>query len=325
MTEHILDLSDRPVRLSVRHDLLVMDFSERQPRRSAISPLGDPGVARDPLSGLRRRNDDHATLPLAEVAVLVVAHPEVSFTHAVLSGLAHAGGMFIACDEKRMPCAMLLPLATHSTQTERFRVQADVSAPTKKRLWQGIVKNKILAQARLLRERTERDWGLEMLAGTVRSGDPENLEARAARIYWGQLFKEEQDFRRDPDGEGLNPLLNYGYAVLRAIAARAVCAAGLHPSLGIHHHNRYDAFCLADDLMEPFRPIVDRVVVRLNDKRGPNPPLDAESKRLLLEPLLSRFTHQGESRTLFEWLNRAASSLASAFAGGERKVQIPLL
>jgi CRISPR-associated protein Cas1 len=163
-----------------------------------------------------------------------------------------------------------------------------------------------------------------MLAAGVRSGDPQNLEARAARIYWKNLFGED-DFRRDPEGEGLNPVLNYGYAVLRAICARALCAAGLHPSLGIHHHNRYDAFCLADDLMEPFRPAVDRVAASLRDTRGAEPELDRETKRAVLEALLARFTANGESRTLFDWVNRTAQSLAAAIENGEKTLEIPLL
>jgi CRISPR-associated protein Cas1 len=315
MNERILDLSERPARLSVRNGLLVIDF--------APSPTASPDN-RDPQSGLRTRAAEEQTVPLADIAVVIAAHPQISFTQAVLAGLAEAGGIFIACNEKRTPCAMLLPLENHSTQTERFRAQADLPLPNRKRLWQQIVKAKVLAQAKLLKERTGEDWGLEMLAAGVRSGDPQNIEARAARIYWKNLFGEE-DFRRNPEGEGLNPVLNYGYAVLRAICARALCAAGLHPSLGIHHHNRYDAFCLADDLMEPFRPVVDRAVAALRDMREGEPELDRETKRALLEALLARFEANGESRTLFDWVSRTASSLAAAIENGDRKLDIPLL
>ena len=275
-------------------------------------------------------NPNEQTVPLADIAVLIAAHPQISFSHAVLSGLAEAGGMFIACNEKRMPCAMLLPLENHSTQTERFQAQANLPLPNRKRLWQQIVKAKILAQARLLSEISNlkfgipNDWGLEMLAATVRSGDPQNVESHAARIYWKNLFGED-NFRRDPEGEGLNPLLNYGYAVLRAVTARALCAAGLHPSLGIHHHNRYDAFCLADDLMEPFRPIVDRAVAEIKGRREGELELDRETKRALLEALLGRFAWEGESRTLFDWVSRTAQSLAAAIESGDKKLEIPLL
>jgi CRISPR-associated protein Cas1 len=333
MTERILDFSERPVRLNVRNGLLVIQFDSAG---AGLKPAptegpdagGDTGATeherRDPESGLRARDAQEQTIPLADIAVLIAAHPQISFSHAVLAGLAESGGMFIACNAKHMPCAMLLPLENHSTQTERFQAQANLPLPNRKRLWQQIVKAKILAQARLLRELTQEDWGLEMLAGTVRSGDPRNVEARAARIYWKNLFGED-GFRRNPEGEGLNPPLNYGYAILRAIVARALCAAGLHPSLGIHHHNRYDAFCLADDLMEPFRPLVDRTVWKLSEKRGGNPPLDRETKRAILEALLARFTAEGESRTLFDWASRTASSLAAAIESGEKKLEIPSL
>jgi CRISPR-associated protein Cas1 len=272
----------------------------------------------------RGKRHEELTIALADIAALIVSHPQVSYTHAVLSGLAAAGAIFIACDEKHMPAAMLLPLVSHSTQTERFAAQARLSLPTRKRAWQEIVQAQIRARARLLEERTGKDWGLGPMGVRVRSGDPQNLEAQAARIYWQALFHGE-DFHRDPEGEGVNACLNYGYAVVRAIAARALCGAGLHPSLGVHHHNRYDAFCLADDLMEPFRPLVDRVVARLRDERGQEIQVDKESKRAILGGLLCRYTAEGESRTLFDWASRAASSLAAVMEGREEELRVPLL
>jgi len=175
----------------------------------------------------------------------------------------------------------------------------------------------------LLEYRSGQDHGLRALAAEVRSGDPENVEARGARLYWPALFGEA--FRRDRDAADLNRHLNYGYAVLRAITARAVCAAGLHPSLGIHHHNRYDAFCLADDVMEPFRPLVDRLVVNLHDRNGPDLPLDRDTKRALLASLLERYEFEDETRSLFDWVNRTASSLAAVICEEAEKVYLPRL
>ena len=262
------------------------------------------------------------TMPLTDIAALIVSHPQVTYTHAVLAGLAEAGAIFVACNAKHMPAAMLLPLASHSTQTERFAQQAALSQPTRKQIWQQIVRAKILAQARLLEERTGRDSGLLPMASRVRSGDAGNLESQAARIYWPALFG---DFHRDPEGEGLNACLNYGYAVLRAVVVRALCGAGLHPSLGVHHHNRYDAFCLADDLMEPFRPLVDRVVAGLRDARGPDVAVDKDSKAAIIQGVLQRYTAEGESRTLFDWAARAASSLASIIEGQKEDLDLPCL
>jgi CRISPR-associated protein Cas1 len=262
------------------------------------------------------------TIPLNDIAVLIVSHPQVSYSHAVLSGIAVSGAVFVTCNEKHMPVSMLLPLVTHSLQAERFMAQARLPVPVQKRAWQQIVQAKIQAQGRLLKERTQSDHGLCIIAKKVKSGDTGNVEARAARIYWGKLFGE-MEFRRDSDGDGLNACLNYGYAVLRAMVARSLCGAGLHPSLGIHHHNRYDAFCLADDLMEPFRPLVDREVAKLQDALGENVTLDKESKRILLEALLGRFAAENESRTLFDWISRSAASLASVMQGNVESLELP--
>ena len=288
MTDRVLDISERPASLSVRNSQLSIRFERDEP----------------------------VTIPLTDIAVVIVSHPQVSYTHAVLSGLALAGALFVTCDEKHLPVSMMLPLVTHSLQTERFAAQAGLALPVRKRIWQQIARAKIQAQARVLKERTGEESGLGALASQVRSGDPANLEARAARVYWQKIFGEIE-FRRDREQDGLNACLNYGYAVLRAMVARAICGAGLHPSLSLHHHNRYDAFCLADDLMEPFRPVVDRVVAKLRDIRGPNVPLDRDSKRKILEELLGRFEANGESRTLFDWIGRVAASLAVAIEAGE--------
>jgi CRISP-associated protein Cas1 len=335
MTERILDFSEQPAGLSVRNDLLVV----RQARGAgnAATKGGKPsdsvipaGIHQQLGMGRRSREGDdepeklhEQTIPLEDIAVIVAAHPQVTFTLAVVAGLARHGGLLVTCDEKRQPAAMMLPLDTHHVQTVRYAAQAQLSLPARKRLWQQIVRAKIAAQARLLVERNANDGALGMVAGRVRSGDPGNMEAHAARIYWRGLMGES--FRRSPEGEGLNSCLNYGYAVLRAAVARAICAAGLHPTFGLHHRNQYDAFCLADDLMEPFRPLVDRAAVRLGDERGPGVEFDRDAKRALLEPLLGRFAAGGESRSLFDWLGRCAFSLAAVVDGSAAKLEIPEL
>jgi CRISPR-associated protein Cas1 len=294
MTERLIDLSEDPARLHVRHGLLVIE----------------------------REGHAEFTIPLEELAVLLVSHPRVSMSQAVLSGLTAAGGAFVACDEKHLPVGMLLPIAAHYVQAERFARQAAASLPTRKRLWQQIVRAKIAAQARTLSALNGTDAGLARLVPRVRSGDPANVEAQAARLYWPALFRNP-DFHRNAALEDANRLLNYGYAVLRALVARTVCAAGLHPSLGLHHHNRYDAFCLADDLMEPFRPLVDAAVVRWTDRHGDDAPLDRDAKAALIAALMGRFTVDAEARTLFDLLARMAASLAAVFAGERKNMFIP--
>ena len=322
MTNRVLDLSDRPARLSVRNSLLVIQFASAPVTKQPIenADAGDRKVYRSEHAG----DPNEFTIPLTDIGVLIVSHPQVSYSHAVLSGIAVSGAVFVTCNEKHMPVSMLLPLVSHSLQTERFAAQAKLPVPVQKRAWQQIVQAKILAQGRLLKERTQSDHGLDAISKKVKSGDTGNVEARAARIYWGKLFGE-REFRRDADGDGLNACLNYGYAVLRAVVARSLCGAGLHPSLGIHHHNRYDAFCLADDLMEPFRPLVDREVANLQDAHGEDVELDKKSKQIILGALLGRFTAENESRTLFDWISRSAGSLASAIQGSGERLELPVV
>ena len=273
---------------------------------------------------ISRDEQPKVTIPLPEVAVLVVAHPQVVMTQAVLAGLAEQGGIVVVCDAKHMPAAMLMPLAGHFVQGERFALQAKASLPTRKRLWQSLVKAKIRAQARALTDLRGDDAGLAQLALRVRSGDPSNVEADAARRYWPALFADPR-FRRDRHGGGPNALLNYGYAALRAIVARAICAAGLHPSLGLQHHNRYDAFRLADDVMEPFRPVVDRAALIHSVSHAPQVSLDREAKAALVGALMGRFRVAKESRTLFDIAGRTAASLVAVFAGERKTLLLPEL
>jgi CRISPR-associated protein Cas1 len=262
------------------------------------------------------------TTPLSDLAVLVISHPRVLMTQAVISGLAENGGSVVICGDKHLPSAMMLPLQTHTTQTERFAKQAQASLPLRKRLWQQIVQAKIRAQGRALRDLHGNDSGLLAMAERVRSGDVGNFESQASRRYWPLLFADPK-FRRGSEGPDQNNHLNYGYAVLRATVARALCAAGLHPSLGLQHHNRYDPFCLANDLMEPFRPVIDRAVYHWVGDHDPKLPLDKNAKAFLVTPFTERYEFENESRTLFDLIARAASSLARAFMGESKQLQIP--
>lgn len=294
MTDRIIDLAEHPARLKVRYDNLV--------------------VERDGMPD--------ATVPLKELAVLVISQPQVSLTHPVLSGMMREGGVVIVCDDQHLPAGMMLPINTHVVQTRRMAAQAAASLPTNKRLWQQIVKAKIKSQARVLKEFRGSDAGLIELASEVRSGDPTNVEAQASVRYWPLLFNDG-DFRRRRDADDQNKLLNYGYTVMRAAVARAICAAGLHPSIGLHHHNQYNAFCLADDLLEPLRALVDRTVVRLVASRGRDAPLDRESRGELLGMLAIRVVQDGEERTLFDLLTRMAVSLAQIYTGETDRLLIP--
>jgi CRISPR-associated protein Cas1 len=293
MINHVIDLTTRPARLSVRNRQLVIEGAK----------------------------GEITMCPLAEIAVLVTAHPQITVTQAVLAGLSEAGGVCVVCDAKSRPVATMLPLVNHHLQTERLRAQASASLPTKKRLWQQIVRNKIASQAQVLRELHSQDFGLSRLAAQVKSGDRSNVEAVASRRYWRHLFGTA--FRRNPDADDQNRFLNYGYAILRAVVSRAITAVGLHPSLGLHHHNRYNPFCLADDLMEPFRPRIDRRVVQIVGTWSPQSELTPEIKLQLLAFLEERYFFEGQSRTVFDVSTRIASSLADVFLRKQKVMALP--
>jgi len=273
---------------------------------------------------IEREGQPDASLPLEDVAIIVASHPQAVFTNALYAEFLKLGGAVVICDQHHNPAGMLLPLVGHSTQQERFEAQAAAGLPLKKRLWARVVRAKLERQGALLRHVCGEDAGLGAMALRVRSGDAGNLEALAAQRYWPLVFGDAA-FRRRREGDGPNALLNYGYAVLRAAVARAICAAGLHPSLGLHHCNRYDPFCLADDLMEPFRPIVDSAVVSIARERGIAAPLDHASKVDILTVLAGRFEANGETRTLFDWLSSPASSLARIYGGSHESLDFPEL
>ena len=279
------------------------------------------------LKQLVIQNEFHPTsVPLEDIAVVLVSHPQVTFSQAVLEGLAEHGAVLIACNRKSLPVGMYLPLVGHHLVTKRLQIQISATLPLQKRAWQQIVKAKISAQASVLRTCFSNDFGLEMMSREVKSGDPKNLEAHAAKRYWSKLFGHI-DFRRRPDGDDpVNMRLNFGYGVLRGIVARAICASGFHPSIGLHHHNQYNNYCLADDLMEPFRPMIDHVVYTMSLQEGfSGEPLRPDDKSSLIAPILGRFQMADELCTLFECLSRMVHSLVRFFSKEITALEIPFL
>ena len=201
----------------------------------------------------------HNTIPVEDIGVVVLDHHQITITHGLMEALLANNTAMITCDSSRMPVGLMLPLSGNTTQHERFQAQIDASLPLQKQLWQQTVQAKIENQAYVLKnQRKVIVKNMLVWANDVKSGDADNLEARAAAYYWANLFSDIPDFRRGREGIPPNNLLNYGYAILRAVVARSLVASGLLPTLGIHHHNRYNAYCLADDIMEPYRPFVDK-------------------------------------------------------------------
>ena len=292
MTDRIIDISDTGAFLKVENKLLV------------IVP----------------KEGEKTTIPLVDVGVLLLSNRAVTLTHPVLSGLSDAGAMVVVTDEKHLPAGMMLPLQAHSLQSERFRIQADASLPVKKQIWKQIISAKIANQGKLLLLLQGDDSGLLKLAKKVRSGDSENLEARAAVIYWKALGIMA---KRDRFADDANRFLNYGYAVLMAVCARALTASGLHPSLGVHHHNKYNNFCLASDIMEPFRPMIDYKVFNIVQKYGPDSEMNRNVRSLLISAVAERVSLDAESVPFFYALTRLCGSLVNVLAGKIKRVTIP--
>ncbi|MEM9753677.1 MAG: type II CRISPR-associated endonuclease Cas1 [Planctomycetota bacterium] len=277
--DRVLDLSTTPAFVSVRNEQLVV----------------------------RPKEGPETSLPLAEVAMVVLGGRHATLTQPVLAGLARVNAGVVIGGENHQPIAMVLPTQANTLATQRLWQQIGLTEPRRKRLWQSVVVAKIKAQARLLAELDLEHQAVRALAGRVKSGDPDNVEATAAQRYWPLLMGPA--FRRRFDRPGANGLLNYGYAVLRAAMSRAICAAGLHPALGIHHRGRGNAFCLADDLMEPYRPIVDGVVHEIVDAAGPDTSVGPEHKKALIEGVTQRIEHEGEWRSSAEWFAKTAGSM----------------
>lgn len=261
--------------------------------------------------------------PIEDIGVIVLDHKQITITSGVLEAFLENNCAVLTCDSKSMPVGLLLPLHGNTTQNERFRQQLDASLPLSKQLWQQTVKAKIENQAAVLKECTgEEIKCMRVWAANVRSGDPDNQEARAAAYYWKNLFRIE-GFTRDRDGIPPNNLLNYGYAILRAVVARGLVASGLLPTLGIHHHNRYNAYCLADDIMEPYRPYVDRLVYDMVKQGANYAELTKDLKvRLLTIPTLET-NIAGKRSPLMVAVGQTTASLYKCFSGELRKISYP--
>ena len=252
-------------------------------------------------------------------AVVGTAHG-LTYSANLVVALAERGVPFVLCGSNHMPKAVLWPVETHHTQTLRMRFQIDAGRPLRKRLWQGIVRAKITNQGAALEAVGQSSNAFEAIARRVRSGDPENVEAQAAQRYWPLMMGSS--FRRDAAQPGPNGMLNYGYTILRSAVARAVMAAGLHPTIGIHHENRGNPMCLVDDLMEPFRPVVDVAVVRLMAEGIED--VTPEAKHRLVGLLSLDMATNAGTTPLATCTYRLALSVARSFETGSAALDLPL-
>ncbi len=264
------------------------------------------------------------TRPIEDIGVIVLSHKQITITSGALEALLENNCAVITSDSKSMPVGLMLPLSGNTTQSERFRDPINASQPLRKQLWQQTIQYKIRNQASVLSKYSEAETKcMQVWTNDVRSGDPDNLEARAAVYYWKSLFGHIPDFIRDREGIAPNNLLNYGYAILRAVVARSLVASGLLPTLGIHHHNRYNAYCLADDIMEPYRPYVDRLVYEITEQYGVDIELSKDIKSELLSiPTLDVVIGSKRSPLMIA-VSQTTSSLYKCYSGELRKITYP--
>lgn len=263
------------------------------------------------------------TIPVEDIGVIILDNQQITITQALVAALLDNNCAVITCDNKHLPIGLILPLIGNSIQNERFRSQLEASVPLRKQLWQQTIESKIRNQASMLYYSTgERHNNMLAWAGFVKSGDTDNMEARAAAYYWKTLFPENPEFIRGQYEEDPNSLFNYGYAILRAIVARALVGSGLLPTIGIHHHNRYNAYCLADDIMEPYRPFVDKVVIDIL-RQGYGAELSAKVKQRLLSIPTEDVSMDGTRRPLMVAVSQTTASLVKCFNGEIRKVSYP--
>lgn len=281
-----------------------------------------PEIEKSPLSEDMKRMSE-TSKPIEDLGVVVLDNKQITITAGVIDALLENNCALITCDRRSMPVGLMLPLCGNTTQNERFRQQLDASLPLKKQLWQQTVQAKIRNQASVLEECTREEVNcMRVWANNVKSGDSDNMEARAAVYYWKTLFATVDGFSRSRDGVAPNNLLNYGYAILRAIVARGLVASGLLPTLGIHHHNRYNAYCLADDIMEPYRPFVDKLVFCLCEQYGEDVELSKVKSKLLSIPTLD-VRIGGKRSPLMVAVGQTTASLYKCFSGELRRVIYP--
>ncbi|AUI56497.1 type II CRISPR-associated endonuclease Cas1 [Prevotella jejuni] len=298
-----------PIYLSLRNAQLVLHLPEVENNKTLPEAI---------------KKEAERTIPIEDIGVVILDNRRITITSGAMETLLENNCAVITCNQKSMPVGLLLPLCGNTTQNERFRSQLEASLPLRKQLWQQTIKQKILNQEYVLRTNTDKETNcMRVWSNDVRSGDPDNLEARAAAYYWRNVFTTYPNFVRDREGVPPNNLLNYGYAILRAIIARALVGSGLLPTLGIHHHNRYNAYCLADDIMEPYRPYVDQLVLDIIQCNLEISDITRDLKMQLLGIPMLDVVINGKRSPLMIAAQQTTASLAKCFAGECKRISYP--
>lgn len=298
-----------PTYLSCQLNQLVIKLPEVEKNKEYPAMLKDASVRK---------------IPIEDIGVVILDHSQITVTQSTLCALLNNNVAFVTCNERHMPQGLLLNLDGHTLQSQRYKHQIEASEPLKKQLWQQTVEAKLSNQSMVLKLRGHKHNDLEQMAAHVKSGDSENHEARGAAIYWSRIFSHVlPTFTRGREEGGANQLLNYGYAILRAVIARSLVGSGLLPTLGIFHRNQYNAYCLADDVMEPFRPFVDLKVLEIIEKEPDfNTVTPEHKKQLLTVPGLDCLLNK-ERSPLMVASSRTTASLMGCFEGNRRKIAYP--
>lgn len=262
-------------------------------------------------------------VPIEDIGLVVIDHYQVKMTAALMQSLTDNNSAVLFCDQKHLPAGMMLPMSQHHAFTEKMYFQIEASLPLKKNLWQQTVAAKIKNQAYMLESNGVDAGKMLYWARQVRSGDPDNYEARAAAFYWDNVFTKAEKFRRFREGDPPNNLLNYGYAILRSVVARSLVASGMIPSVGIHHRNKYNPYCLADDIMEPYRPYVDKVVLDITEQESDIEELTPDIKKKLLAIAAIDIKFGDKAGPLMVGMQRTTASLMKCFEGKARKILYP--
>lgn len=289
--------------------------------------IGNPAYLRLYLGQMKiicpYSKEERGSIPIEDMGLIMLDHAQITLTHQLIQQLMENGVVVVSCNEQHLPQGMMLPLHGHTSYSKRIREQINVSEPLKKQLWKQTVERKIANQRQVLIESQKEYKSMTQYLSEVRSGDTTNREGIAAQFYWRQLFGT--DFYRARDGDGANGLLNFGYAVLRSIVAKAIVDTGLIPVLGIYHHNRYDPYCLADDLMEPYRPIVDRSVLQWLSSFPNAYELSVSAKTHLLRIASTDVLIEDKCHPLLVAVKITVSSLYQCYIGEKRQISYPQL
>lgn len=264
-------------------------------------------------------------VPIEDIGILILDNTQITITQVLMAKLLANNTALITCDHTHHPVGLMLNLDGNNLQSQKFKVQIDASVPLKKQLWQQTVAQKIYNQAMVLKSQRAENKLLLNLSKEVKSGDSENYEGQAAAYYWKHVFPDFLEFRRERYGANPNNLLNYGYALLRAMVARSLVGSGLLPTLGIHHRNQYNAYCLADDIMEPYRPYVDKVVCGIIRQNGKFLEMTPSMKTELLKIPQMDVKINGQKSPMLMAIQRTTASLSKCFEGVSKKIIYPVM